>query len=425
MLATAPLAAQTQRPERPYRGLFGGGAAAGAGHSISVNGSIGGGYDDNILLDQQGPGSSGNVARPVAGTLGSASASLSYAANLGRFSFGANAGSSTRYYPSQDRAFITAHSAGLGLQAPIGQRTSFTLSQSASYMPFTFVYVLPFTDDLTFDQFAPPPLDLVTSRGEFLSHSTSATLSRQFSRRLSGNASYAYSGSDSSLYGAPLSRHSGAGGLTFSLSQGLGLNFGYRRMEARSGAGGRSYSQDSVDAGINYQRALSFSRRTTLAFGTGSSAVSSGDRTQYRVTGAVNLNHEVGRTWLATAGYTRGVRFVETLLEPVFQDAVMAGFGGLVNQRVQVQTSVRGSVGQLGFSNRNNFDTYVASAGAAVAITQHVNFGLNYSIYRYQFNGDALLPPGVPAEVNRQSVRATISVWAPLLNTGRRANATR
>ena len=54
-----------------------------------------------------------------------------------------------------------------------------------------------------------------------------------------------------------------------------------------------------------------------------------------------------------------------------------------------------------------------------------MNFGVSYSIFRYSFEEGVVLPVGVPYSVNRQSVRATISVWAPLLNTSRRANAAR
>ena len=104
-LARDQLQAQTtQRPERPYRGLFGGGAAAGSGHSLSLNASIGGGYDDNIRLITAGRRGGGNaLTRPVAGTLATASASLGYSANLGRFSLGASAGSYTSYYPRQEQ----------------------------------------------------------------------------------------------------------------------------------------------------------------------------------------------------------------------------------------------------------------------------------------------------------------------------------
>ena len=46
--ASTPAAAQAPRPERPYRGLFGGGVGD-VEQSLIWNGSTGGGYDDNVL----------------------------------------------------------------------------------------------------------------------------------------------------------------------------------------------------------------------------------------------------------------------------------------------------------------------------------------------------------------------------------------
>ncbi len=49
-LAAAPAFAQISRPERPYRGLFGGGGGSGEyEQSLTASLSLGGGYDGNVL----------------------------------------------------------------------------------------------------------------------------------------------------------------------------------------------------------------------------------------------------------------------------------------------------------------------------------------------------------------------------------------
>jgi hypothetical protein len=427
-LASASVEAQTTaRAERPYRGLFGGGAPAGAGHTLAVNASIGGGYDDNIQATL--PNFGARIRRPVAGTLGTASASLNYSANLDRFSLGANAGTNASYYPQQGGALLGGYSAGLGLSAPVARRTTLGFFSSAYYMPYTFSSVIPVAEGLdagvgSFGQPEPLPLELVTNDGEFLSYSAGVRLGHTFTQRLTGAANYSYTSRSSTLYNTPFSRQGFGAGMQYALGQGLQLTAGYQRMQGQYGRSSGDTTQDSINAGINYSRALSFSRRTTLGFGTGSTIVQQNPgNTRVVMTGNATLNHEVGRTWLATVGYSRGVRFVETLLEPVFQDSMWAGFGGLVNRRMSVQSSFRASLGSVGFgsdSANNGFDTYVGSVGTSVAITQHVSFGASYSIYRYTFEDAVVLPIGVPSFVHRQSVRAFISVWAPLLNTGRR-----
>ena len=53
MLLAASAAAQSVRPERPYRGLFAS-SSSDTEQELALNGSLGSGYDDNILADAQG-----------------------------------------------------------------------------------------------------------------------------------------------------------------------------------------------------------------------------------------------------------------------------------------------------------------------------------------------------------------------------------
>jgi hypothetical protein len=422
VVAASQAHAQTNfRPERPYRGLFGGGAPAGAGQSLTFNGAVGVGFDDNVRAGAGGlGGGSSDPTRAVSGKLGTLSASLAYQANLGRFGLGASVGTGSRYYPDQGGQLMSAHSANLGVRTQVGERGNLGFSVSANYMPFTFASALPVVDTLELGQFEPPPLSLVTIRQEFLSYSGRADFGYQFSQRLTGNAGYSYGGRSTSLYNTPFSRRGASGGLRYQLGQGLGLRIGYSRMEGRYGSPDNNAAQDSVNGGIDFSRALSFSRRTSVSFSTGSTAVRNNSRTRVRMIGTASLAHEVGRTWMASANYTRGVQFLEVLLEPVFQDSVGAGFGGLVNRRVQVQTSIRASIGQVGFrTTGNSFDTYVAGAGASVALTSFMNFGVNYSYFQYKFDEGTVLPAGIPSEIGRQSISATVSFWAPLIRSAR------
>jgi hypothetical protein len=68
---------------------------------------------------------------------------------------------------------------------------------------------------------------------------------------------------------------------------------------------------------------------------------------------------------------------------------------------------------------------YRGSASLSTALTRFMNIGLDYTYYTYDFHDDIVLDPGVPHEVNRHSIRAHVTLWAPLLNRARRANASR
>jgi hypothetical protein len=78
---------------------------------------------------------------------------------------------------------------------------------------------------------------------------------------------------------------------------------------------GRPRVLHNVQAGINYGRPLSISRRTSFSFSTGSAIAVRDDlsnpdaapATTARLTGNASLTHELGRTWTARATYRRGL----------------------------------------------------------------------------------------------------------------------
>src|SRR5436309_2042874 len=79
-LALPAFAQQQQRPERPYRGLFGGGVGN-AEQLLTLSVQFGGGYDGNILAGSAGNGVGlSPIAQraPIGGKTGDASLGLNY-----------------------------------------------------------------------------------------------------------------------------------------------------------------------------------------------------------------------------------------------------------------------------------------------------------------------------------------------------------
>ena len=56
----------------------------------------------------------------------------------------------------------------------------------------------------------------------------------------------------------------------------------------------------------------------------------------------------------------------------------------------------------------------------STALTRFMNVGVDYAYFDYSFNEDIVLDAGVPRDINRQSIRAHLSLWAPLFNRARR-----
>ena len=436
VLLATPAAGQTS-PSRPYRGLFGGGVAEDAEQMMTVNGSLGAGYDDNLRADAAGGGlGSGNVVDPrdtQNGVLNSFSGSLSYAMNRETVSMSAAVASTGRYYPDLDPGTVIGRRGSVEAQWRLSTRTTLTGGLGLYYRPFSLAGFFPSADgfpltDSPLVAVAPPvsveTVDVDQAMGPdlYFGYGTHVGLSRRMSRRATASVNYLFRTVDGRAGFDQSHRHAGNGAMLVELGKGLGLNLGYGLR--RNYNGSREPIDDhNMRGGLTYNRALSFSRRTTVAFNTGTAATSGqAGRTTYRATGAVAVTHEIGRTWTATGTYNRGVRFVDALTDPLFGDAISASVTGLLTRRLQLMSSTHAS---LGNTSGSQFDAYYSSVVLQMAVTRFISASTSYSYFVYTFDQDVRLPPGVPREIDRHSVKVQASLWAPIFQRTRRTNASR
>jgi opacity protein-like surface antigen len=428
MAAVTPAAAQNPRPERPFRGLFGNGTLD-LEQSLVANGSVGGGWDNNIVADALfgSRPRAGNLSSGAGGGVGQASGSLNYSARLNSLSLDASGGTTVHYYPSLGSDFLRRYSGGAGASVQVTRYLS--ANMSVTYTPFNLNSLFPGARAADLNT-SLPDADFASSLEHYFSYSAGAGYSRQLSRRTSISADYAYRMRDESSFAPQYTSHGAGGGLTFAVTRGLGLRVGYRYMEADFGGAVRQFRNHNIDVGLDYNRTLSFSRRTMLAFSTGTSAVSkpddAGAQTRFRATGRAELTHEMGRSWEASVEYARSIHLDERWLDVVTSDGITAGLEGLVSRRIQFQTTARASTGRAGSSvDEGGFDTYYGNASLGYALNRHTNLSLTYAYYRHRFDRGVALPADFVNQFNRHSVRASVSVWAPLFQRTRRANATR
>jgi hypothetical protein len=421
-MACVPASAQTgpYRPERPYRGIFGSGVDA-LGQSLTANGALSAGYDDDLLADAT---NSSGIQSGQGGKLAQVSGGLNYDLTSNRAQFSAGVGGSVRYYPSFENDYLNTYNAGvMGQVRVLDDKPTLTLRQSVDYSPYSFAssYSGHQTDPFAITPVAPPDLDFVPLASQYFNAESRASLDARVSRKLSVYSSYSYrvSARDTtdSWY------QSGDAGLKVALSRELGLRMGYRYSQAHYDT--RVDETHSPDVGLDFNRALSLTRRTSFTFGVGAEATRSNDQTQYHATGNVHLTHEIGRTWTADAGYQRGTYYVDTINEPVFADSANAGLHGLITRRIQFQALVSAMIGNSSFNTDREFDSYRGSVSVSTALNRFMSVGADYAYYRYLYDEQILLDPGLPYSVNRQSIRAHVSFWAPLMNRTRRPDASR
>jgi hypothetical protein len=455
LVAVASAEAQTPDPQalqptRPYEGLFAQNRVA-TEQSLTFMATVGGGYDTNILASAAsgvaGPTTSLPVGPSQPSTFENGSASLSYSFADRRISLGATAGTNANYFASfGTRPLTSSDSGGASAAWHVTSRTEVTANLAVSYGPFyglpgvPVVPVAPEAPDNT-GQTGPadqaPAQTLVLDNGsavlveDHLNVAGGVALTHALTRRLSLALNYGDSNVTSPSHEFDLSVRSYGGGLSYLLAKGVSARLSYSESTGRFGVGQTPTTSRGLSGGLDLNRSLSITRRTVLTFSSGLSAFSNpaivNGHAQYFLSVQASLAREIGRTWTATVGYNRSASFVETFVQPVFSDVVTAGIGGRLSRRLQVQSSIGESSGNVGLvgSAANQFRTYFASAGLRLDASRTLSVGLDYAYYQYRFASGVQLPPGFGPESDRQSVRVYVSLWAPLMSRGRRPNAAR
>jgi hypothetical protein len=424
--AQGPTTGQDDRDERarrPFRGLFGSTASPNqdSATQLTLNGSAFGGYDGNILADRQG-GSMG-PGDTTDGTLVGGSLGLAYAKWGRHVDIGASLDSSAYYYPDHEDLASSAYSAGFGLVADLSRRTRLSLGQTVGYQPYYQLSPLfPVIGDPVLGGAAPSNLDLVVSQASGWMFGTSVQLDRQLGRRSTLQTFYSLSRSDfdaDPLTGEPIfDLDAQSAGFRFirglSRYASLRLGYAYRYGSYGGGPGTAEVNGHDIELGVDYARALSFSRRTSFSFSTGSSITETLGVRHFNVVGSASLRHEIGRSWLAHLAYNRGVSLIGSFAQPVLSDSVGTGLTGLLGRRVYTSVSAGYANGRVGLEGgAARFTTYTGTASIQYAFTATLAAFTQYSYFYYDFPTVSVLP--LTGRQDRHSVRVGLQLSLPLL----------
>jgi len=417
--------AQAPRPERPYRGLFGSGGGS-SDQQLTLSGSLGAGYTTSApgTVDTFGELRGGGEGSTVA----TGSAALNYSLSRTKVSFGASYSTGVSYFAEAPEPLATSNGGTFNMAVKTSRHSELTLAESLSYHPYYSVASFP---GLGAQPFGRPvlPEDIGSARSQnHWTSSSSATFAYDMTRRT--KLSFMYSGFRSTLiFGeSDVSSQSGSARMTYNLARGLDarVGYGYTRGTYGDAVSTPDVEGHSIDAGVDFNRALSISRRVRLSFGTGSTAFKYRDETHYYVTGNAQLIRELGRSWNATLSYGRSASIEDTYLQPVTSDSVTAGVGGLINRRVQFQSSVGASRGDVGFvRSANGFNASYVSAGVTLGLTRALGAGIDYAYYRYRFERNVDVRFGLSSQANQQSLRVYLTTSLPLMTRTRSSHVAR
>jgi hypothetical protein len=442
--------AQDVRPGQAYRGLFGPNTVT-AAEALTVNGAIGAGWDSNLFLAQRDQlllSGAPNAAPLSSGTYNQFSGGLGYSRNGAKLQFEATESSSARRYP--DYPLLASHGAAARLGWTPTKRVSFSTSHQFVYQPWQTFASFPtlFGLPLRFDQPVAPNQAFASIEGSSVLYVTSSNFTTQLTRQSSLTAGYSSqlnTYNNSAAFVGPLqwdifavgrgrfTSQSGIVRFSHGLTRNLGWHVGYGYSDARYSGDVQRYRGQILDAGIDYSRALSITRRTTFSFSTGAIAIEQPDQSdgyrRYDVNATATLNREIGRTWNASATYMRSGEYLEAARVPYFYDGAVLQLQGLISRRTGFHSAAGATYGDLGIDRnrqrRDRFDTEYANVGLVFAISRYLAINTDYVFYMYSLNRwDASLPSAGP-RLHRHDVVVLLSAWAPVFERGRKSNVAR
>jgi hypothetical protein len=432
LVASAPVALAQAPAEsaRAYRGLFGGaGADANAGQSLNLSMSLFEAYDSDRLADVA-------IAPPVfqsGGFYTGLAPSMDFESHTQRVHVGVTAGSNLRYYGDLHQVIATSHSVGAGLTAQITGTTTLFVNQGVSYAP-AYLYGLfakiggPAAGDVI-----SPAADYALTTERSYAYATRASITQTLTPRatLSFIADARYTTFVGRAPGFPdLHGYDAGGQFTYAVDRDVKLRFGYTYRDTQYSSTNK-FSEHDLDAGIDYSRPLSRTRRTTAGFSVGPTSAnvpvpasttvtvpvpeSDSGRRQYWLGADAFVNHQMGRSWNARGTVRRSVVYVEGLPHPVFTNALAAVTEGFLNRRTDLMATAAYTQGvSAGAGTPGTFATYTGDVRMRFATSKRLAAYVEYVYYFYNFGQTLLLPPSVPPRFSRNGARIGLTLWVPM-----------
>lgn len=187
--------------------------------------------------------------------------------------------------------------------------------------------------------------------------------------------------------------------------------YGREQMTQQTPEGELRFVNELLDIGIDYAKALTIARRTSLSFGTQTSIIKDelGER-HYRLNGSVRLSREFGRSWQVVLAGRRGTDLLPGFRAPVRTDHGSLTVAGYVAKRLALNLEANGGSGEVGFNDSRKFISYTGHSKLTFAVTRHLGVFGQYGYYHYQNPPDALTLFLVP-RVARQAVSFGVQTW--------------
>jgi hypothetical protein len=262
---------------------------------------------------------------------------------------------------------------------------------------------------------------------------TIAGFNRPLGRRATFELKY---GLDETRQGSRVDRRvfTFGGGIRRGLTRSLDLRLGHtvRLVHTEQQSQAPSLTAHDLDLGVDYHRARSFSRRTSVTFSSGAAAITTEGLTQYMITGTGGLQHRISRTWTAAAAFDRRLNMIEGIPQPVIANGLTTTVGGLFGRRtglrlrgslmdgrVGVPVSAADRAAQTSAAGFGTIKTYTTEARVFYTLWSGWQWYAEQFYYQHELSNPGILSQGVPASLTRTGVRTGVEFQTVLMRRRR------
>lgn len=416
----------TPAPPRPTGGVFGGAGNApipGGGPGLNLQISAYGGHDDDLSALQGGGGSGAGRTDAVGGYYGGLGGDLTFFSASPRLPVIVQAGTEVRRYEATGGLTAAQNRVSARFEPMIGRRWQLALGQSVDASPFY---------DFGLGVAGVEGPEVGTPADSRIALRSTLSLDSNSELRLQGTArtqfTVRYGFRSTRVADLPDFRSNRAGMLwRRQMTRYTGLRLGY---EFEDSTGRPTFSLPGTpvvdaairlhnfDSGLDYRRPLSFSRRTTVGLLTGFALNTQLGRRFATVTGIGTLEHQIGRSWTATANVRRGMRVLQALGAPTLENTVGGQVNGLITARLHLLLSADYAAGQFN-PGADAADTSYRTSSTTVrlrfALARFAAVYAEYGYYRSSFGGGVPFPEDFDSSVNRRSGRVGLTTSVPLV----------
>jgi hypothetical protein len=419
-------------PQRPFRGIFGGGGARdpqAPRTSVSLLLGLNGTYDEHLAPRGIG-GTSADPSTSPAGSIAAFDGTLQIERVRPTSSFGVSgSGFVSRY--STDPAEVTTGGALVARASRnFGRdlRNSLFASQSLRYDPLYTGNGQSLIRPIGFEGTANADPTGLYFRDSWTSTSQ-VGLSTQASRRDRLNFGYGFTIRDyPDEGGGDIKQHNVTVAYDREFSRSLSLQTNYQLGKADFDLNARfglPLYEQSITVGPQYVKRFSPTRRLTLGGGLGGTYVKERDQltsvetTTWSPTGQANAMIDLGRSWVLGGNYARSVTLLEGLTrEQLLLDSGTISLRGVPHERVEFSSafgiSIQASDTGQTTGVDSDFRTKNFSMQSRIALTQMLALQLSYAYYAYDFGAAAELLEGIPRRFSRNVGTVGLTVWLPV-----------